>query len=108
VTQRVHLSITQPARGTFRVYTKDGPQDFPELGVAIARAERLAVAEAEALALEAGAATVETVVKRQDNNVNLDADTDLFFETRVTAIASGRPQLGAVGETRREATSAMA
>ncbi|BAL27035.1 hydantoinase/oxoprolinase N-terminal domain-containing protein [Azoarcus sp. KH32C] len=109
VTQRVHLSITQPARGTFRVYAKDGPQDFPELGAAIAQAERLAVAEAEALALEAGAAVVETTVKRRDNNVNLDVDSDLFFETRITATATGRPRLGAIGETLlQEATSAMA
>lgn len=59
--------------------------------------------------LEAGAAAVETEVRRHDNNVRLDIDSDLFFETRITATASARPRLGAAGGTQaHEAASVTA
>jgi N-methylhydantoinase A/oxoprolinase/acetone carboxylase beta subunit len=91
VTQRVHLTITQPVRGTFRLFTRDGPRDFAELTQAIAHANRLAVEEATALALDSGAASVDTCVARDENSVTNDIDGDVFFEVRVTATERGRP-----------------
>ncbi|HJV24454.1 MAG TPA: hydantoinase/oxoprolinase family protein [Aromatoleum sp.] len=92
VSQRVHLTITQPARGTFRVFANDGPKDFNQLDAAVAHARDLAATEASALAREAGAAEVEVAFEQDKNSVSTQLDGDVFFEMRVTAIASGPPR----------------
>jgi N-methylhydantoinase A/oxoprolinase/acetone carboxylase beta subunit len=95
VVQRVHITVTQPVRGTFRVYTKQGPSDFGELQPAVEHAERIASAEAVERAREAGAESVVTRVSREDNSVDHDIDGFLFFDARITVTASGRPRLQA-------------
>jgi hypothetical protein len=45
VAQRVHMTVTQPVRGTFKVFTPDGPLDFRVLDAALAHA-RVTTAEA--------------------------------------------------------------
>jgi hypothetical protein len=91
VSQRVHLTVTQPVRGVFRVFTSGGPRDFERLAPAIALAQQLASIAAMAQALEAGAAHAEVVLSQNDNQVNNDIDGSMFFEARVTATASGPP-----------------
>jgi len=91
VSQRVHLTVSQPVRGVFRVFTAAGPQDFDALAPAIHHAQQLAAREAEARALEAGAAGVCVEFSQEDNKVNNDIDGNIFFEARVTATASGPP-----------------
>ncbi|MFN3985886.1 MAG: hydantoinase/oxoprolinase N-terminal domain-containing protein [Rhodocyclaceae bacterium] len=91
VVQRVHLTVTQPTRGCFRMFGRDGPVDFRTLDEAIDSARALAAAEARVLADEAGAAGVTLAFERLDNAVSNDIDGNLFFESRVTAIASGPP-----------------
>lgn len=91
VAQRVHITVTQPVRGTFKVFTPDGPQDFRGLDAAIAQARTLAAKEALARALAAGAVAPQVVFSQEDNQVNNDIDGNVFFEATVTATAWGQP-----------------
>jgi N-methylhydantoinase A/oxoprolinase/acetone carboxylase beta subunit len=92
VSQRVHITVTQPVRGTFRVFTAAGPKDFPTLEPALALARELAAAQAQDNARTAGAATVQVEFSQADNSVNNDIDGNMFFEAIVTATASGAPR----------------
>ena len=92
VAQRVHITVTQPVRGTFKVFTPDGPQDFRGLDAAIAQARALAAKEAHARALAAGAMEPQVVFSQEDNQVNNDIDGNVFFEATVTATAWGQPR----------------
>jgi N-methylhydantoinase A/oxoprolinase/acetone carboxylase beta subunit len=91
VSQRVHITVSQPVKGVFRVFTPAGPRDFERLAPAIQLAQDLAGAEASTRALEAGAARATVIFSQQDNNVNNDIDGNMFFEALVTATASGPP-----------------
>ena len=92
VSQRIHITVTQPVRGTFRVFAKTGPQDFEVLEHALAQARTLAAAEARDNALTAGADQASVEFSQVDNAVNNDIDGALFFEAVVTATASGAPR----------------
>jgi len=92
VAQRVHLGVTQPTRGVFRVFTRAGPVDFAELEAALEHARGIAGHEATAQALAAGAATVELEFECDDTSARDDDGTRVFFEARVTATASGPPR----------------
>ena len=89
VSQRVHVTVSQPVRGVFRVFAGTGPRDFDALAPAIALAQQLASAEAQLRAIDAGAASATVVLSRWDNQVHNDIDGHMFFEARVTATASG-------------------
>ncbi len=91
VSQRVHMTVTQPVRGVFRVFAPTGPRDFDTLAPAIAHSQQLASADALAQALHAGAARASVVLSQLDNRVDNDIDGSMFFEARVTATASGPP-----------------
>jgi N-methylhydantoinase A/oxoprolinase/acetone carboxylase beta subunit len=91
VSQRVHITLTQPSRGTFRVFTHAGPRDFPSLDAAVEAARQEAAAAAMQRALQAGADDPQVSFSREDNQVTNDIDGNLFFEARVTATASGAP-----------------
>lgn len=91
VSQRVHVVVTQPVRGVFRVFTRKGPNDHQDLPAALAQARELASAEAQDRALQAGAASVSLEFGMLDNSVNNDIDGNMFFEATVTATASGAP-----------------
>ena len=91
VTQRVHLTVTQPVRGTYRVFGPDGPQDFATLDAALALARSQAAALALQRAHDAGAHAPAVAFSQEDNAVTNDIDGHLFFEARVTATATGAP-----------------
>jgi N-methylhydantoinase A/oxoprolinase/acetone carboxylase beta subunit len=91
VSQRVHVTVTQPVKGTFRVFSRFGPKDFAGIEPALTHARELAQTEARANALEAGAASVQVRFSQKDNNVNNDIDGNMFFEAVVTATAFGPP-----------------
>lgn len=97
VSQRVHITVSQPVKGVFRVFTQAGPRDFDRLEPAIALAQDLAGQEATTRALQAGAASVNVEFSQEDNNVNNDIDGNMFFEARVTATASGAPVIKRYG-----------
>jgi N-methylhydantoinase A/oxoprolinase/acetone carboxylase beta subunit len=91
VSQRIHITVTQPVRGTFRVFANNGPKDFTAVESAIAHAKELAAVEATQNALSAGAASIRVAFSQTDNTVNNDIDGNMFFEAIVTATASGAP-----------------
>ena len=91
VAQRVHLTVSQPVRGVYRVFARSGPCDFDNVAAAISHAQGLASAEAMQHAREAGAAHATITLSQHDNQVRNDIDGDMFFEARVTATASGPP-----------------
>ena len=91
VAQRVHMTVTQPVRGIFKVFTPAGPLDFRVLGDALDHARALAADEARARAVLAGAASVELSFGQMDNRVENEIDGDVFFESTVTATAFGPP-----------------
>ena len=91
VSQRVHITLTQPARGVFKVFTAQGPVDFGDLASAVAHAQQLAGAQASQRALDAGADSVSVVFAQRNNSVDNDIDGNVFFEAVVTATASGPP-----------------
>jgi N-methylhydantoinase A/oxoprolinase/acetone carboxylase beta subunit len=92
VSQRVHITLTQPARGVFKVFTPLGPQDFGDLASAVAHAQHLAGEEALARALASGAETAEVIYTQRNNSVDNDIDGNVFFEAVVTATATGAPK----------------
>ena len=92
VSQRVHMVVSQPVRGVFRVFTPNGPKDFPALEPALDHARVLAAAEAGERASRAGAVSVTMQLSQLDNSVSNDIDGDMFFEATVTATASGPPR----------------
>ena len=91
VSQRVHITLTQPARGVFKVFTAQGPVDFADLASALAHAQAIAGAQASERALAAGADGVAVVFSQRNNSVDNDIDGNVFFEAVVTATASGQP-----------------
>ena len=43
------------------------------------------------MAVAAGATSIETRIRQDANHIRHDIDGELFVSTRITAIASGRP-----------------
>jgi hypothetical protein len=91
--QRVHVTVTQPLHGQFIVHSDREPIHFTDLAGAISKAQSIAVDKARKLAHEAGAQSVEVRLSSTDRQVQHDVDGDLFLETRITAAASGRPDV---------------
>jgi N-methylhydantoinase A/oxoprolinase/acetone carboxylase beta subunit len=91
VAQRVHVTVSQPVRGIFRVFTAAGPLDFETVAPALEHARTLAAAEASRRAYQAGAASIELQFSQTDNSVSNDIDGHMFFEAQVTATAFGPP-----------------
>jgi N-methylhydantoinase A/oxoprolinase/acetone carboxylase beta subunit len=94
VVQRVHLLVTQPSRGVFRLFGLDGPQDYPVLSEAFEAARQVSAHMAREQAIAAGGD--ERALKldwiHDENSVTNDIDGDVFFEARVGAVASARPR----------------
>jgi N-methylhydantoinase A/oxoprolinase/acetone carboxylase beta subunit len=94
VTQREHMSITQPTFGLFRAHDKQGPTDFALLKDAIQFSETVTEARARAKAQSAGATTIEIVTEHMQTSVEPDdLSAEVFFECRVTSTATGRPSM---------------
>ena len=93
VVQRVHLLVTQPSRGIFRLFGVDGPQDHTSLPEAFEAARQACAAMARAQALEAGGDERDLKLDwiHDENSVSNDIDGDVFFEARVGAVATARP-----------------
>jgi len=94
VMQTVRILISAPDEFTFRVHLPDGLKDHPNFESAAGLAEEQATALAHNQALEAGAGTVHVECSRDDRFVRQMGGRDLFVESTVTAVATGRPSLG--------------
>jgi N-methylhydantoinase A/oxoprolinase/acetone carboxylase beta subunit len=78
----------------YRVHLSEEVRDFAELEPALQFARQEASARAEALALRAGAASVQVTLTQADHSVEISGD-QLFLGSEVTATATGRPRLQA-------------
>ncbi len=95
IAQRGRVTVTQPVQGIFRVFGPKGPVDHSHLNDALLDAESQAIQLAREKALMAGAKEVQITVSRDQDVVDdPDSPATVFFEGRVTAIASGRPAMG--------------
>jgi N-methylhydantoinase A/oxoprolinase/acetone carboxylase beta subunit len=94
VVQRVHLLVTQPSRGVFRLFGVDGPQDYLALPEAFEAARQASAAMARAQAIAAGGEESDLQLGwiHDENSVSNDIDGDVFFEARVGAVATARPK----------------
>ncbi len=86
--------ITEPDPGVFRVHTDAGVEDFPSLKAANAQAEITAMALAVERARERGASETDTSITRDDIIVDVGGGATVFVESKLTALARGRPDLG--------------
>ena len=93
VFETIVVTITAPREDRFRVHSPRGVFDFNTLEKAAAHASEEARIAALARAQSAGAATAEVKVERQDTVIR-NFGADLFIESKITAIATGRPRLG--------------
>lgn len=92
VIQRERITITQPTAAVFRLHSRRGTRDFDSLDLAVAAAEADASEMAAESAIAAGADAVETALQHEQDLVDDPLDGQVFFEMRVTAVASGRPR----------------
>ena len=94
VVQRAQITITQPSQGVFRVFLPEGPEDYPRLSKALDVAERAAHQIANERAQRAGASEIRVISHHDLDEVDdPDSESTVFFEARVTAVASGRPAI---------------
>ena len=92
VVHRERVAITQPIQGLFRVHDHTGTSDYTDFEAATEYAEKLVRRMAEMRARAAGAEQIEVQVSRNDNTVKSDDELrPIFFESHITATASGRP-----------------
>jgi N-methylhydantoinase A/oxoprolinase/acetone carboxylase beta subunit len=97
-TVRALVAPLDEERG-FRVHLSEEVRDFPELASAVQYARQQASDLARALALRAGAASVQVSVTQQDHSVEVSGDS-LFLGSEVAATAAGRPRLRAQEQER--------
>jgi N-methylhydantoinase A/oxoprolinase/acetone carboxylase beta subunit len=93
VVQRAQVTVTQPLHGQFIVHSDREPLHFSNLQEAVSTAERMAEEKVRDMARSAGAESVEVRLGSDKRHVHHDVDGDLFLETRITATASGRPDI---------------
>jgi len=92
-TVRALVAPLDEERG-YRVHLSEEVRDFAELEPAVEYARQEASARARALALRAGAASVQVNVTQRDHNVEISGDT-LFLGSEIAVTAAGRPRLQA-------------
>jgi N-methylhydantoinase A/oxoprolinase/acetone carboxylase beta subunit len=93
VVQRAHVTVTQPLHGQFIVHGDREPIHFSNLQEALLTAEALADEAVRELGRKAGATDMVIRIGSDDNFVHHDVDGDLFLEKKITATATGRPDL---------------
>ena len=93
VVQQVRITVTQPVTGRFHVFYKDTPFRFDNMNEALDAARELAVNAARELAMSAGAGYVEVRLHEEHNHVKHDIDGELFINSSISAIATGRPAI---------------
>ena len=90
VRQEAVVTLTDAGGGAVRVLLEAGPVVCGDLEEGVRLAEREARERAGALALAAGIGEAHVEVRREDVAVTRDG-ARTFLESRVTAIATGRP-----------------
>lgn len=85
--------ITEPDAGRYRVHTDNGIDDFDGLEKAAAYAESVVRDLARGRAVEQGATDIDLSVERHDNIFKAPAGGTVFIESKIVAMAAGRPDL---------------
>lgn len=101
VLQRAHVTVTQPMHGHFIVHAEHGPKYFSNLREALSSAKAIAEQAVRTLARKAGATDVAVRISNDDNFIHHDVDGDLFLEAKITATATGRPNLSEIVSSRQ-------
>lgn len=94
VMQTVKILVSAPDEYTFRLHLPEGPQDLHSLDDATKRGEEIAAGMATERAINAGAGGVHVLCTRDDRFVRQAGGPDMFVESTITAVATGRPALG--------------
>ncbi len=103
VVQTVRAIITSPSSGLFRAHLRSGVRDFADLEAAATHAAAEVERLARQLATEAGARDIQLSAHRRDRVVRDAGGGEIFIESAIEAVASGRPRLA--GETEEEGSS---
>lgn len=93
VAQRADALITSPSDGLYRCHLAEGIADFEDLAEAAAHAEADVDRLARAAAEQIGAQDIAVTLERQDEIVRGKDGSNLFIESRIAALATGRPAL---------------
>lgn len=92
VTMRQSGTVTSPSEGKYRVHLVDGPQDFGDQDSAMNLLEAVLREKAEDDARIAGAADIQTSVKRDIRKAGVES-REVFIEAMITVEAAGRPRV---------------
>jgi hypothetical protein len=90
VRQEQIITITPAGGKSVTVLFPDGPQVFDSLESAVLAASQTCENLAREKARQAGSEIVQVTLDRNDTTVN-KGDQSVFFESRISAIAVGRP-----------------
>ncbi|MBT4889017.1 MAG: hypothetical protein HON65_05650, partial [Rhodospirillales bacterium] len=88
------ILITEPESGLFRAHSDSGVEDFRSLEAATTYGEKAAVDLAQERARERGASETDTSLIHDDIIVEVSGGLKVFVESKLTATAHGRPDLG--------------
>jgi len=86
--------ITEPDSGLFRAHSDNGVEDFKSLEDATAYGKKTAIDMAQERARERGASETDTSLAHDDIIVEVGGGLKVFVESKLTATAHGRPDLG--------------
>jgi N-methylhydantoinase A/oxoprolinase/acetone carboxylase beta subunit len=103
VVQTVRAIITSPSSGLFRAHLGSGMRDFADLEAAAAHAAKEVERLARLQAVEAGARDIQLSAHRRDRVVRDAGGGEIFIESAIEAVASGRPRLA--GEAKEKGSS---
>jgi len=93
VMQTAKILVSAPDEYTFRLHLPDGPKDLRSFDDAVAFGEQQATDLAREQAISAGAGAVHVECSRDDRFVRQAGGPDMFVESTITAVATGRPAL---------------
>ena len=93
VVQRADALITAPKEGIFRCHLATGVADFEDLDEAAAFTLAGLESQAREAAERIGAEDISVQVERRDETVRSRGGGNLFIESRICAVATGRPAL---------------
>ncbi|MBC6438858.1 MAG: hydantoinase/oxoprolinase family protein [Rhodospirillales bacterium] len=93
VAQRVDALITAPQEGLYRCHLSEGIADFEDLEEAAKHTETDVSLRARLAAEQIGADDIAVQIERHDEIVAGKDGSRLFIESRISALATGRPAL---------------
>lgn len=94
VAQTTTATVTTPGEGRYRVHLRDSMREFSSLELATGFAETETVRLARLSAIDAGAVEPQVQSSRQDKMVDDAGGRRIFVESKIEAVAIGRPSLG--------------